>query len=270
MFYPYLFVLFSLLSAACQTGKLTVQANLPGNLKEISAVEITPHSPLLWVIEDAGNKNELYGLNNQGEIAVTIQIDNSKNKDWEELTTDQEGNVYIGDIGNNNLKRSIFTIYKVKTPSKKSTTIPAESIEFSLPKHIKSRDFEAFFLYKDQFYLISKEKGKAIVIAVPNIVGKHTARLVQSFKLDGKNTKITSADISDDGKTVIVLNHDNVWKLNNFSGEHFFDGTITEMPFEHSSQKEGICFKNDDSVYITDEKNKSSGGKLYQFSIKNN
>jgi len=265
--YSTLISLVFVLSTACQTGTLTVQADLPQHLKEISAVEQTTNSSLLWVIEDAGNKNEVYGLNEQGAQEVAIEITGAKNKDWEELTSDNEGNLYIGDIGNNNHKREVFTIYKIKNPAKNTTTLTAEEIKFRMPTGVKSKDFEAFFLYEQQFYLFSKENGKAVLLSVPNSVGTHTARLITHFKLAGNNTKITSADISDDGKTVVLLNHDNLWKLDQFTGDNFFTGQITALPFMHSSQKEGICFKSDSSVYITDEKNKSSGGNLYRFNL---
>jgi hypothetical protein len=102
---------------------------------------------------------------------------------------------------------------------------------------------------------------------VPNQIGKHTAELVTDFNLDGKHHKITSADVSEDGNTIVLLNHDKLWKITNFEADKFFKGTIEDLKFEHDSQKEGICFVNNSAVYITDERNKSEGGNLYLFNI---
>ena len=250
---------------SCHTGELEVIADLPMRLKEASAIETVNGSELLWTIEDAGNKNNIYGIDKKGKLIKNIDISNSSNIDWEDLTSDKFGNLYIGDFGNNSKNRDAFTIYKVADLKNQKTT--AERINFILPKKINTEDFEAFFLLDNFFYIFSKENKSSILLKVPNIIGKHTAELVTDFNLDGKHHKITSADISEDSKTVVLLNHDKLWKITNFEPDHFFKGNIEELKFGHNSQKEGICFKNKNTVYITDEKNKSEGGNLYTFDL---
>ncbi|NNF85668.1 MAG: hypothetical protein HKM26_03900 [Winogradskyella sp.] len=259
-----LIILF-VFAMSCKTGKLEVVADLPLRLEEASAIEAVKGSNLLWTIEDSGNKNNIYGMDLKGNLIKNIDISNSSNIDWEDLTSDDEGNLYIGDFGNNSKNRDDFTIYKVSNLSDDETT--AERINFTLPKDVKSEDFEAFFIYNDFFYVFSKENKSSILLKVPNRVGKHTATLIEDFNLDGKHHKITSADISDNGKTVVLLNHDKLWKLSNFKGDNFLDGKIEELKFEHDSQKEGICFRTNGSVYITDERDKSEGGNLYTFNL---
>jgi hypothetical protein len=261
-FYP--FILFLLL-CSCKTGKLKVIADIPSYLKEVSAVETLPGSNLMWVIEDSGNKPKVYAINTEGSVSKTLTIKNSKNKDWEDLTSDATGNMYIGDFGNNSKNRKKFTIYKISNILSPEANITTESITFKLPESIKSHDFEAFFLLKNTFYIFSKNNNEGIVISVPNTFGKHTASFVTAFNLKGDHNKITSADISDDGKTIVLLNHDKVWKLTNFDGDNFFEGTIESLTFEHDSQKEGVCFKDNNTIYITDEYNGIHGGNVYEF-----
>ncbi|WP_299338875.1 hypothetical protein [uncultured Psychroserpens sp.] len=253
------------LTSSCETGKLTPLADLPSSLKETSAIELAKGSDLLWVIEDAGNKNNLYGLNPGGKIVKDIDIDNVQNIDWEDLTSDTDGNIYIGDIGNNSKKRKNFAIFKVSQPATLDETTDAEVISFKLPKDMKSEDFESFFLHNDWFYLFSKENKKTKLIKVPNQIGDHEAIYISDYKLKGKNTKVTSADISDDGKTVVLLNHDKLWKLTGFSSDNFFEGTVEAVEFEHDTQKEGINLVGSNKVLITDEKDKSEGGNIYSF-----
>ncbi len=261
------FILFVFLYYSCNTGNLKAIADIDGELKEASAIELVENSNILWTIEDAGNKNNIYGLNIKGGIIKDIDISNASNIDWEDLTSDNQGNLYIGDFGNNSKNRDDFTIYKVANLSTKKNKTTAEKINFLLPKKMKPKDFEAFFLLNDYFYIFSKENKSSVVIKVPNEIGKHTAEFVSDLKLNGKHTKITSADISDDGKTIVLLNHDKLWEITNFKSDNFFKGTIKELKFNHDSQKEGICFKNNSTVYITDEKNKSEGGNLYTFKL---
>ncbi|SDR86877.1 hypothetical protein SAMN04515667_0868 [Formosa sp. Hel1_31_208] len=261
-----LFILFFLISS-CDTGKLTVIADLPSSLKETSAIEKVKDSELLWVIEDAGNKNNLYGLSVHGDIIKDIDIDNVQNIDWEDLTSDTYGNIYIGDFGNNSKKRENFAIYKVTNPSEAKDSVDAQVISFQLPKDMKSQDFESFFLFDGYFYIFSKDHKKCKLITVPNVIGDHVAVYISEVKLKGKHTKVTSADISDDGNTVVLLNHDKLWKITNFTGADFFSGTIDAIKFDHDSQKEGINFINSNTVLITDEKTKHEGGNIYRFAL---
>ena len=84
-----------LLTTNCNTGKLKVIADLPTSLKETSAIEKIKDSNIFWIIEDAGNKNNLYGINTKGKIVKDIKITNAKNIDWEDLTCDNEGNIKL-------------------------------------------------------------------------------------------------------------------------------------------------------------------------------
>ncbi|WP_299225767.1 hypothetical protein [uncultured Psychroserpens sp.] len=261
----YVLVLVLFFSTSCNSGKLTPIVDLPSSLKETSAIEKTSASNLLWVIEDAGNKNHLYGINEKGHIEKDIDIENIQNIDWEDLTSDSQGNIYIGDFGNNSKKRKQFAIYKISSPENTTKSAKAEVISFSLPKDMKSEDFESFFLHNNMFYIFSKHNKKCELIKVPNIIGDHTAVYISKYKFESKNTKVTSADISDDGKTVVLLNHDRLWKLTNFKGDNFFNGVVEAVDFKHDSQKEGINFIGPKTLLITDEKNKSEGGNLYRF-----
>ncbi len=257
----------SLVTLSCNTGNLKVVANISSDLMEVSAVETTSNSDLIWVIEDSGNRNNLYGLDPNGSIAKSIAIGNSKNMDWEDLTSDSEGNLYIGDFGNNSKKRETFNIYKVNNLASVEDKVDAETITFKLPKSIKPKNFEAFFLLDDNFYVFSKDDKKATVVSVPNLTGKHIAKFVTEFNLEGKKNSITSADISADHKTIVLLNHNKLWKLTDFDEDNFFEGSINTLFFDHTSQKEGICFKNNDTVVITDEYDGMEGGNIYEFSL---
>lgn len=261
-------LIIAFLFSSCKTGKLDVIADLPISLKESSAIEKIKNSDLLWVIQDSGNNNHLYGLNYEGKIMKDLTITNAENIDWEDLTSDSSGNIYIGDFGNNNKKRTAFTIYKVTNIEQQNESVKAEKIQFTLPEGMDSEDFESFFEYQGWFYLFSKNHKKTRLIKLPNTVGVHKATLISEFNLEGKHTRVTSADISEDGTTVVLLNHDKVWLLTKYSNDNFFNGIIERFDFEHDSQKEGITLLSKTEVLISDEQQKMSGGNIYKFKLK--
>ena len=265
----------------CQTGKLKVIADLPIVLKEISGTEIAYNSDLIWTLNDGGNKSRLYGLSNDGTIMKELKID-AKNNDWEDLTSDKQGNLYIGDFGNNLNKRKNLTILKVSSDSlnnSKKVNIQRISFRYSNqekfpPKKKKLHfDCEAFFYFNDSLYLFTKNRvkgdfGKTFLYKIPAKQGNHVAERVSSFNTCPElECWITSADISDDGKKVVLLSPKSVWLFTDFKKDNFFSGTATEIYLNYTSQKESICFKDENTLYITDEKAHGSGGNLYSLSI---
>ncbi|WP_037348920.1 hypothetical protein [Sediminibacter sp. Hel_I_10] len=260
-------ILHFVLISSCQTGKLDNITDLPFGMKEASALEYTANDRLLWVIEDAGNPNTLFALDGKGQLSKTLEVEGAINTDWEDLASDSEGNVYIGDFGNNGKDREDFQIYKVERPGKEDKTCKAETIAFKLPEDMESMDFEAFFLFKNRFYIFSKDDKHGVMISVENNIGNQVAKEVIKFNLDGKHDKVTSADISANGKTVVLLNHEKVWKLTNFKSDAFFEGTVEVIGFDHDSQKEGIVFIRENEVLITDEQKGHEGGNLYRFEL---
>ena len=257
----------ALLFMSCNTGKLTVLGSIDSDLDEASAAQLISGSNLVWTIEDAGNKNNVYGLDKKGHIIKDVDISNIKNHDWEDLAADTNGNLYIGDFGNNSRKRDHFFIYKVKNLANTTDKTEAETIRFTLPDDMKSEDFEAFFLWKDHFYIFSKESKKTMVIKVPNSIGNHVATYVTEYKLKGKDTRVTSADISPDGSTIVLLNHDRIWKLTDFNTDAFFSGGVESISLNHDSQKEGVCFKDNTTIYITDEDSGKEDNNIYKFKL---
>lgn len=266
-FYLYSFLVFLMSTTTCQTSKLAKLGDIANELEEVSATEMVKGSNLIWTLEDSGNKNNIYGLDFKGNIVKDIDISNAKNNDWEDLTSDEFGNLYIGDFGNNNRKRKKFTIYKILNVINLTDKTEAKIITFTLPKDKKSKDFEAFFLWKNNFYIFSKEEKKTMVFKVQNTVGKQKAKFVCDIKFDGKHNRVTSADINTKNSEIILLNHDKVIKINNFQSDDFSTGSLNIKDFEHVSQKEGICYKDDFTVFITDEYNNKTGGNLYKFKL---
>ena len=233
------------------------------------------------MLNDGGNKPELFGLNNNGDIVKTLKI-KAKNNDWEDLTTDKNGNIYIGDFGNNQNKRKNLAILKVSKDSLNNTgKIYIERISFYYPNQKKFPpkrkqmhfDCEAFFHFNDSLYLFTKSRernnfGKTNLYKIPAKRGNHEAQFMTSFKTcDDIQCWVTSADISADRKQIAILSPTAVWVLSNFKSDDFFNGTVTKHDFSFKSQKESVCFKDKNTLLVTDEKAYGSGGNLYELKL---
>ena len=271
-------VLLSLIFVGCSRfGHLTLVADLSKTLNEVSGNEVIRDSEFIWMINDSGNKSELFGVNHQGVIKRVLKVA-AKNHDWEDLTSDKNGNLYIGDFGNNHLKRKKLHILKIDNQellTKKEVAVSKISFEYPKEIHRKKHAFdaEAFFLHQNTFYIFTKSReknhlGKTMLFRVPNSIGKHTAVWVAEFTFENSiAARITSADISEDGKTVVLLSHKELFLITNFKKDQFFKGQMKPISLAHVSQKEGVCFIDSETVLITDEYSKDSQGNLYEFSI---
>lgn len=254
--------------------------SLPKSIKESSAVEVIKNSNIIWTIQDRGNKPEIFGLTADGTIKYQNTIMGVENTDWEDLTSDEQGNLYIGDFGNNKNERKDLCIYKISgtdvlkkeiAVSSKITFYYPEQKAFPPKKSARNFDVESFFVFKNNFYLFTKNRsskfdGTTHLYRIPNQSGNHKAELISSFKTceNFNHCAITSADSSPSGKTIALLSSNQVWLFSDFEKDDFFKGKMKNISLPTFTQKEGICFVDENTLYITDEKDKKTGGNLYK------
>jgi hypothetical protein len=263
------------------TSVINYITELPKELKEISGIAYSNN--LIYSIEDSGNKNQVVVLDTSGTITKTITLNNTENIDWEDLTFDTKGNLYIGDFGNNDNVRKDLTIYKIdKSNLQGEKTDVAYKISFDYPEQTdfppKKKnlmfDVEAFFEHQNHFYLFTKNRskdfdGSSYIYKIPNTAGHHHAKLIKTITTcaDYRNCAITSAAISPDGSKFVLLSHSKIWLFENYSQDNLADGKMRELDLNHFSQKEAVCFKNNDALFIADERVKKTGGNLYRVSL---
>ncbi len=143
-----------------QKQPVVTLGKLDNTVNESSGICSAPWSENLLSINDSGGKPEIYEIDEKGKLVATHAVPGSKNVDWEEITTDSKGNVYIGDFGNNANQRKDLTIYKYKNGTSDKITFRFADQDFS--KGFKMEyDCEAFFWNNDSLYLFTKswEKG---------------------------------------------------------------------------------------------------------------
>lgn len=262
---------------------LKTEFSLPKKLKEVSGITLSQDQKTIWAIEDAGNKNVVYGLNRQGELVNDVLVENAENNDWEDITKDAAGNIYIGDFGNNENDRQNLSILKLdlKNDSQKSTKVIQTTkfhyegqTEFPPKKSNLLYDCEAFVEKDGSFYLFTKNRSKGfdgtfLVFQIPNKEGDFEAKLIGKLKLEGgySDAAITSAAINSKNE-IVLLTHKNIHVLSGFTVNDFNSAKIQKLPLNHNSQKEAVVFVDDKTLLIADEKDKKEGGNVYQFSLK--
>ncbi len=133
-------------NSPAQGDELKPQFSLPKKLKEVSGITLSKDKKTIWVIEDRGNKNAVYGLNESGQMMAKIPVENAENTDWEDIISDTQGNIYIGDFGNNDnnrqdlaiLKTDLKDITQTTTKVVQTTRFHYEGRQSFLPKNLTS------------------------------------------------------------------------------------------------------------------------------------
>lgn len=271
-------------NSPAQGDDLKPQFSLPKKLKEVSGITLSKDKKTIWVIEDRGNKNAVYGLNESGQLMAKVPVENAENTDWEDIISDAQGNIYIGDFGNNDNNRQDLAILKTDLKDITQTTTKVVQTtkfhyegqtEFPPKKSNLLYDCEGFVEMDGNFYLFTKNRSKGfdgtfLVFKVPNKEGDFEAKLIGKLKLEGSynDAAITSATINSTKDKIVLLTHKNVHVLTGFTADDFSSAKINKIPLNHNSQKEAIVFLNDQTLVIADEKGKDEGGNVYQFSLK--
>lgn len=254
-------------------------AKFPSKLKEVSGLEVTKDGKI-WVIEDSGNKDKIYRVDKKGDIKESLKIDHAKNVDWEDLTMDTEGNLYIGDFGNNKNAREDLVIYKITKDEMGKKEPNSDKIEFSYPQQTNFPpekdslyfDTEGFFHLNDYLYIFTKNRtrpysGKTLMYRVPDKKGEYEAEFLGDLFLcgDQDHCSVTSADISPDGKTIALLSYGYIFLLTDFTAPDFTKASIEVIDLQTDTQIESVCFYDDKTLLVADEENKHGGRKLYQY-----
>lgn len=133
-------------------SEMRQEVSLPKKLKEISGLVATNKG--LWTFNDSGGEPEIYNIDHKsGEILQTVELENAKNVDWEDITADEKY-IYVGDIGNNDGNRKNLRIYRIKLSDikqkKEKQKVGADIFKFYYPeqkdfgkKKSKTTNFDA-------------------------------------------------------------------------------------------------------------------------------
>ncbi len=275
----FLWVLPSCIS--CQDfGRLELVADLPGLLKEVSGIEYSTESNLIWSINDSRNAPEVYGFDIESQkIQRTIRLKGASNIDWEDLAFSEDGTLYVGDFGNNISNRTDLAIYHVPTPDSGekrrqepliTTFAYQDQINFPPKEKDKSYDVEAFIHLNESFYLFTRNRSKKYdgttkIYKITAEEGPQEAIYVGELETckDQSDCEITSAAIHHPTGKIALLSYNKVWIISDYQNDYFPSGKVEKIKLGHSSQKESISFKTENELYIADERTHGKGRNLY-------
>ncbi len=263
--------------------QFTGVTNLPNILDESSGLEVaSPNS--FWSFNDSNGKAELYEFDTLGTLLQTAALSNAINTDWEDITKDKAGNLYIGDFGNNGNDRQDLVIYKILHTdlNQNNIQITASIIGFNYPEQTnfpppesdRFYDVEAMFAKNGFLYLLTRDRskpfiGKTTLYRLPDTPGNYEAELLGDFFTDPKKSKgqITAADFNPGGTTLVMISNEVLWLFQNIEGEDFFSGEMKKLDLPVQLDMEGVVFLDDCTIYMCNENKSGNPAILYKVDI---
>lgn len=226
-------LLFSLAFTSCRTTTPPKTIRLPPTLSEASGLSIRANE-FTWH-NDSGDGPYTYTTDENGSIIHRDTL-SATAFDYEDITHDNTGNVYLGDFGNNTGRRTEQRIFRYH-PDKPGT----DSIVFSYPgqngegrDQTGNFDCEAMIWHRDTLHLFTKDQlfGKGSYITyhyrLPATPGRYVAELVDSLRLP---RRVVTAAAFDPERNELVLTAYNFKMLGGFWPSGFASLlTISDFP----------------------------------------
>ena len=174
-------------------------------ITESSGVVASRQFPgILWTHTDGGGpkKQALFAMTRDGASAGEFFVSSVVITDWEDIAVDDQKHLFIGDIGNNDAKRSELLVHQIDEPNPKANTgviHPTRSWRLRFPG--TPFDCESLFIWQGHGYVVSKvfKDSRAQIFRFPlaDASASVVLELVATTKIE---SPVTGADISPDGR----------------------------------------------------------------------
>jgi hypothetical protein len=233
-------------------------------INEASAlIKSSKHPGIFYTLCDANNPSYVFAIDQEGKLHATLQLVGVQNFDWEALTSDGAGNLFVGDMGNNLQRFRERTIYRIAEPEQLPKESPQTPIKVSITgtwKYtfpVKPFDAESLFMDEEYFWIISKARnlGDTRLYRLPRSAEGKTTPLEETGKLPNEMVMISDAALSPDRKQLVVVNkfYAAFFPLPNGKVAEAIAAEPTYYEFD-LNKVEGCCFDGEDLLMIAEDR----------------
>lgn len=277
--YRLLFTLFTLVTIGLQAQielDLVEMCELPSVIDESSGLAIAGERSL-WTHNDRGGNAEIFEVDVRGELLRTVELTDVTVHDMEDVAMDKDGMLFIGDFGNNKKDRLKLSILRVDPRQIQENKVRPEVIEFLLPDNgLNSKchyDIEAMIWSKGRLVMFTKDRcdennNHLVIYSVPDEPGHYTAAKMGEFYWEepDKCIKITGANLSPDGKKLVLLSRNGLHFFFAYNRDEYFNGSYRYLELE-DRKREGLVHYGDCELFISEEAKKGAKAKLWKLNL---
>ena len=226
-------------------GSYSVTGHVPINgINEVSGVVASRGSSALWIEEDSGNPTTIYAIDGTGAKLATVQVRDSTNHDWEDIAL-ADGQIWLGDIGDNAHLRTALQVYWFAEPALSATSVAAKLLTLTYDDRV-ARNAEALAVdgAHEKLFIFTKAQSGGSLVFRASIDGIHSgsSRILRHVATLPLN-EVTAADLGPIG--VIVKSGDGY--LYRWTSDHRVLSALAQPPCRApAGTGESLAFSTDD------------------------
>ncbi len=255
----------------CEPADVTWAACARINAKSIDEcsgiVQSRRFPGVLWVHNDSGDTARFFAIDAKGALLNEYAVDGARNVDWEDITIDDAGRLYIGDFGNNRNNRRDLAVYVVdepdpRTPSPLPVHVPVvRRIPFHYPDQTAfpdsahfNFDCEAVFWNAGHLYLLTKHRSDIQTTLYRLDPAQESEQVAERLGQADIGSPVTGADCAADGKRIVVLSYQYLHLFERPpQGDDFVAGKAHATLIE-GRQCEGVCFDGERILFTNEQR----------------
>jgi hypothetical protein len=250
--------------------------------KELSGIAASQKNEGVLYVHDDGPIKVIAITNKNGDDLGVLTLDGMSFSDVEDIAVGpgpdpSKSYIYLADIGDNNMKASTITIYRIAEPiftnANAQTMIHINEFEkFKLSYSRGSANAETFMVdpITKQWFILTKENSKSVVYIADYPQSTATTTLLKAKAILNLDL-LTAGDISPDGSEILLRDKDQIWYWKRNNSESILQTLLKEpknAPFAvNEKQGEGICFSSNADGYLTDTETQNHPGQACTISF---
>jgi len=248
-----------------------------GDLSELSGIAASrAQKGVFFAHNDSGDAPRVFVLDGAGKGLGTLCLAKATNVDWEDIAVGpcpMGSCIFVGDIGDNNLDRPSYGIYRVIEPSITSSLEGTVAFDY-FPFVYDDGPHNAEALVVDpvtgRAYVVLKAEGSAPVfeVALTSVAAGQSPPMVHAVRVGEVSIKsterVTAADLSPCGNALLVRTTGGLYERRSPDGapasiDALLLGASNGVPVADEVQGEAVSYLADGRGYVTSTESAGRG-----------
>jgi hypothetical protein len=223
-------------------------------LSESSGLTASSYTNAFWTHSDDGIPF-IFAVNRRGEHLAAFEVQGANLIDWEAISADGLGNLYLADIGTNGIARTHGAIHRVEEPDPfgQAGRVKVEQTwYFRYPN--ERYDAESFFVLNGYGYIITKQRLNGLVSMFRFLLGSSSESVLEFVANIAPGNDVGDAALSADRQRLALVTSEGV-EIYFINGDP--SSVLTAPMFETeyaNSFMEGITFVPDGLLITSEER----------------